>query len=313
MLDPTRPSNADVVFVSHAHVDHMPSAAGKNKILTSKETAHLALRRGYDLGETVTQLEGFELFDSGHILGSRGILVDGEIFYTGDFSSRQRAFLQQGKAPKCRTLIVEATYGRPGYAFPPAKNVVEQVNRLISELYEKGIPVALMGYPLGKAQILSHLFSSWAPAFAHIRVSEMNSAYSDLGVPVGKNFEDYSETAGPKKLGRGPWVLISPVYNSRAEFVRRLKNDYGAVTIAFTGWSVEPGYRFAMGADYSFPLSDHCDFNELVKLVQASEAEEVHTVHGFATEFAAYLRRLGYDAEPLTGSQQSMTEFVGEG
>lgn len=312
VLDPVRPPSADLVFVSHAHIDHMPVGSGTNRILTSRETAYLASKRGVKFGETFTDLEGYELYDSGHILGSKGLLVDGEIFYTGDFSTRPRAFLKAGKIPSCHTLIVESTYGRPEYVFPSAKSVAEQVNRLISEMYEKGIPVVLMGYPLGKAQVLSHLFSSWEPIYVHADVSEMNRAHSQLGVPVGSNFEICSGPRGLNRLSSRPWVLISPVYSPRADFIRRLKNEYGAITIAFTGWSIEPGYRHAMGADYSFPLSDHCDFNDLVKLVEASEPEKVYTVHGFAAEFSNHLRKLGYDAEPLIGSQRSMSEFVGE-
>ena len=49
-------------------------------------------------------------------------------------------------------------------------------------MYDKGIPVLLMGYPLGKAQLLTELFGHWDPLYVHDSVYKMNSIYSKLGV-----------------------------------------------------------------------------------------------------------------------------------
>jgi putative mRNA 3-end processing factor len=51
--------------------------------------------------------------------------------------------------------------------------------------------------------------------------------------------------------------------------------------------------------DYSIPLSDHCDYDELVEVVKKSGAEKIYTVHGFVEEFAASLSKMGFDAQPL--------------
>ena len=51
--------------------------------------------------------------------------------------------------------------------------------------------------------------------------------------------------------------------------------------------------------NYSIPLSDHCDYNELIELVKKSEAEKVYTIHGFVDEFAMDLNKLGFTAQPL--------------
>ena len=47
------------------------------------------------------------------------------------------------------------------------------------------------------------------------------------------------------------------------------------------------------------PMSDHCDYKELVDAVKQCRPEKVYTFHGFAAEFAKSLRQMGYDAEPV--------------
>jgi putative mRNA 3-end processing factor len=288
---------------------HQPTK--DTKIVASEETVGLARQRGYELGRPSTDDHGVDLVDSGHILGSRGLLIDGETFYTGDFSSRGRAFLAGAQPLKCRTLIIESTYGRADYHFPPTKAVIESAQRLIGQLFDRGVPGVLLGYPLGKAQLLSHYFSSWAPVYLHEAVERMNQAHRDLGIPLGEAFRtlpaDHEST-----LGRGPWLLIAPTQHGRSEFVRTLKARFGVVTIGFTGWALESTYQLARGLDHALPLSDHCDFAELLAFVKECAPEKVYVVHGFAAEFAAQLRRLGYDAVALNGPQRFLSEYVRE-
>lgn len=54
-----------------------------------------------------------------------------------------------------------------------------------------------------------------------------------------------------------------------------------------------------MGLDYVMPVSDHCDYNELVAAVKQCNPEKVYTFHGFASEFAKSLKDMGFDAEPI--------------
>ncbi len=107
-LDPNKSTDTDVTFVSHAHMDHLHTPQNGERVLTSHETSKLAGARGYKM-QNYESLDGFELIDSGHILGSKGLLIDDKIFYTGDVSMRDRAFLRGAKIPKCEILILEST------------------------------------------------------------------------------------------------------------------------------------------------------------------------------------------------------------
>jgi putative mRNA 3-end processing factor len=66
-----------------------------------------------------------------------------------------------------------------------------------------------------------------------------------------------------------------------------------------------PNFKFILGLDYCFPLSDHCDFNELVTVVEKCCPERVYTCHGFDNDFASTLRNLGFDATPIQRSAKS--------
>ncbi len=308
VLDPHTRVRADYTFVSHAHIDHMHTPSKSERIIASSVTNELAKARGYDLGDTVEAAEGVELLDSGHILGSRAIRIGDEVYYTGDASGRARAFLGKCKTRQARILVMETTYGTPDYVFPSTAKLVKEVNSLISSAYDRGNPVVLMGYPLGKAQLLSYYFSSWDPIFYHEAVAEMNRIHMEHGVPLkaGKRFDPSEDM---DRLPHGPWLMVSPMASGRSRLMAHLKKKYGAVLVAFSGWAMGSGYKYMMGADYSFPLSDHCDYQELLDLVQSVSPEMVYTVHGFAAEFARDLKKMGFSARPLAAYQSTLSDY----
>lgn len=302
LLDPHRKTNSHIVFVSHAHIDHLHKANTKDArslILASKETSLIAQERGYSLGNVIEEHPGFKLLNSGHILGSKGLVIDDEIYYTGDLSTRSRGFMQPAVLPQADTLIIESTFGRPEYVFPELTSIVHLVNTIISNCYDRGIPVVLMGYQLGKAQLLTQLFRHWEPMYVYDSIYRINCLYRDLGVKLNETlpFLD-AERRGKIKKGL-PWTLIAPLAHGGSKFVRSLKAKYNAVTIGFSGWAVSKGYKYMMGLDYALPMSDHCDFRELLTVVEKCRPKKIYTFHGFAVEFATTLQTLGFEAYAL--------------
>jgi putative mRNA 3-end processing factor len=304
-LDPRRAAKSDYSFVSHAHIDHVHNPDGNSKIVASKETVELAKVRGFNLKGAVDRIDGVDLVDAGHILGSRAILIEDSVFYTGDFSTRDRGFLKGSPGAKCDTLIMETTYGSPRYVFTDTDKIVSQVSHLIAECFHRCRPVVLTGYPLGKAQLITHLFRGWEPVYLHESVFNMNEAHIGMGVEIPRHNYCGLGAKQTSILKRRPWIMIAPASSARSQFIKTLREDYGALVIAFTGWAVDRRYSYMMGVDYAFDLSDHCDFNELVQLVKYCNPSKVYTVHGFAAEFAEHLKFLGFDAEPLEGIEQS--------
>ena len=304
-LDPKRAVDERINFVSHAHSDHLPAKNG-GTILSSHETSKIANLRGIKLENQVESIDSFSLIDSGHILGSKGLLID-DVFYTGDICTRDRGFLTGAKIPKCKTLITECTFGLPEFSFPSIVEIQKQVNQIISDLYSKGKPVILLGYQLGKAQTISQIFGHWDPLYYHDSVKEMNDLHRELGITL-KDTIGHSEAESKGLLEKKPWVMVAPMMSEKNAFIRHMKSKYGAVTIGFSGWAKSPRFAFGRRCDHSVPMSDHCDFNELTQMVVDSGAEQVYTVHGFVEEFANHLTKMGISAQPLR--EDSLDDFI---
>lgn len=311
-LDPRSSVDCDYIFVSHAHMDHLHRTKTKHdatKVITSVVTSKIAHTRGYELHNLCND-HSFQLLDTGHILGSNGLLIDDQLYYTGDISVRKRAFMNPAIIPKTKTLIIESTFGREDYIFPKTDNVIHEVNAIISEIYHQGRPVVLLGYPLGKAQVLTELFHHWDPLYAEDSIIEMNRLYSELGVDIS-TLKSYSLAEREGLLSRDrPWVLIAPLNSARNGFLEHLKRKYSPVTIGFSGWGIKSNFKYVLGLDYCFPLSDHCDFNELVTVVEKCGPERIYTCHGFDNEFASALRNLGFDATAVQTGTKSDKKMI---
>ncbi len=306
-LDPRKATDCDYTFVSHAHTDHLPRTKKRTnsnaKTIASTATSRIANRRGYDL-TNLCQDHGFELLDTGHILGSTGLLVEDDLYYTGDLSIRKRAFMEPAVIPKAKTLIIESTFGHEDYVFPRSESVIHEANLLISEMYSQGRPIVLLGYPLGKAQILTQLFAQWEPFFVEDSVYNMNRLYSELGVDISFHTSySLAEKEGLLSSDK-PWILIAPLNSTRNGFLDYLKRKYEPTTIGFSGWGIKPKFKYLLGLDHCFPFSDHCDYNDLISFVKRCCPEKVYTFHGFVDEFAHTLRCLGFDASSLKSKEE---------
>jgi putative mRNA 3-end processing factor len=303
--------DGDLVFVSHAHGDHLYDAP-PGTVLCSDLTARLAARRREDVPlEYRTDHPRVELLPSGHVPGSRAALVDdGErrFLYTGDVSTRDRFWLAGFEPVAADVLVVESTYGEPAYEFP-AQDVLE--DRIVSWFDEmQGTPLVCFGYTLGRAQEVQALVNRSARGdrgelYVTDAVRSINEVVEDAcDVSFGATRYDRGTDLG------GDDVLVLPSQTSRLDFVADIAEETGAVTAGFSGWAVDESYRFRAGLDAAFTLSDHCDYPELLDLVAAVDPEVVYTQHGFADELATAVRsELGIRAQALKRDQSTLGDF----
>ncbi len=293
------------VFVSHAHSDHI---GNHSETILSAPTAklmraRLAGRRIEHVLEfgVAADVRGLRvtLLPAGHILGSaQFFLEDGgdSLLYTGDFKLRPGLSAEPAQWRHAGTLIMETTFGLPRYRFPPTEEIMADIVRFCVESLDAGQTPVLLGYSLGKAQeILCALVRAGMKPMLHGAVFKMTEIYRKLrpDFPCGYEEFDPGQIAGK--------VLICPPGVVRASTIGRIENRRTAM---LTGWAVEPGARYRYGCDAAFPLSDHADYTDLLRYVELVNPERVLTLHGFASEFAADLRRRGLEAWALTGENQ---------
>jgi Cft2 family RNA processing exonuclease len=308
-LDPHRAQRGpERVFVSHAHADH--TAPHREVILTDATARLMRTRIGGQRSEHILPFgeprdfagpEGafrLTLLPAGHILGSAMILIeaDGEsLLYTGDFKL-QPGFAAEPCAPRhTDALVMETTFGRPEYVFPPADTVMAAVVAFCRVTLAAGVTPVLLAYSLGKSQeLLAGLAGADLPLALDESVWKMTKIYQECGW----HFPAHERLGHAGAQGK---VLICPPQLAHA--AARMAG--GPVRTAIvSGWAVEPGCRFRYGADAAFPLSDHADFPDLIAFVQRVAPRRVFTLHGFAADFAAGLRDRGYDARALSEAEQ---------
>jgi putative mRNA 3-end processing factor len=308
-LDSKAAIPASIYFYSHAHRDHLGTPAPNSKIVASRETVRLAKIQGVSLREAKEQ---DNIYRTGHVLGSTGILLEDSVYYTGDIAGRTRGFMPTATPVPCRVLIIEATYGKPKYRFPPITEVVDRANELIDAAFSQGVPVLLLGYPLGKCQLLTYFFSIWEPhLFISDDVERFNRAYRSFGVDLIKA-PSLEGALGSGGLTKTPWLGIAPLspYARRLKEVIRRTVGRPPLMVAFSGWGIDEGAAVRFGVDCVLPLSDHCDYEELLSYIKACNPEKVYTVHGYVHELAQRLREMGFDATPLGCHKEAGAVYI---
>ena len=292
-------------FVSHAHFDHL----GRHKtVVCSKGTAQLMAVRMpgkrreivLDFGEEHRLADNTQivLHPAGHIFGSAQILVKnhhGSLLYTGDFKLRPGLAAERCATPQADTLIMETTYGRPHYLFPPSDQVMADIVAFCRDAIEaKAVPV-LFGYSLGRSQeLLAGLSGAELPVMLHEKAWKMTRVYERLGMtfPLYRKF-DHGTAQGH--------VIIAPQQSPQSPWMRKIKS---ARTAAISGWALDRGAIYRYRCDAVFPLSDHAGFDDLLEFVRRVNPSRVFTVHGFAGDFARTLRQRGIEAWALGEENQ---------
>ncbi len=287
-------------FVSHAHSDH---SRRHHQALLTAETLELlpeprrprsALVAGYREPVPLGQATG-TLYPAGHMLGSAQLLFEHEgsrLLYTGDIKLLRGWDRPETFIPAADVLVMESTYGRPHFRFPDQAAVVEAIALWCRRALDSRASPVLLCQALGKAQDLMLMLAPYGFQFAlEERCLPAARAYEAAGVRL----PDWVPLNGEAD-GR---VVMAPPAGKEA--IRRLPRYRTALV---SGWACDPDFRRLFGADLHFPLSDHCDFDELLQLVARSGAQQVYTVHGFAEDFARHLRKRGLRAWALWSDEQ---------
>lgn len=288
-------------FISHAHTDH--ARRHKEALLTPQTLALIPEARrprgwrmlGYDeplrRGPATLTLQ-----PAGHMLGSAQLRFEHDdgttLLYTGDVKLRLVGG-RQTPVPKADVLVMESTYGRPHFRFGDPDSTVEAIARWCRRALDSRVTPVLLCHALGKTEEVMLALAPYGFAFAlESRCVPCARAYSLAGRPL----PDWVELNEDTQPGH---VVIAPPAGK--DEVRRLGRYRTALV---SGWAKDAEFSRLFGADTTFDLSDHCDFDELVELVERSGADQVYTVHGYTEDFARHLRKRGIRASALEATEQ---------
>jgi Cft2 family RNA processing exonuclease len=293
-----------VAVVSHAHADH---ARRHERTLATPSTARLLTQRQaagrclvpLPFGERTRYGEGWlTLLPAGHVLGSAQVLVEHaghRLLYTGDFKLRPSLTSETAEATRADTLVIESTFGRPQYRFPPAEEVLGRIEQFCRAALAAGETPVLFAYSLGKAQeLVAALGRTGLPLSVDPSVDAVCRVYRCCGVAL----PEYEVLRPGVDGGR---VLITPSQTRRSapfEAIERRRLAY------ISGWAMDRGAVYRFRCDAAFPLSDHADYDELLEYAERVQPARVYTFHGFTRELARDLRARGHKAFALDAPDQ---------
>jgi Cft2 family RNA processing exonuclease len=284
-------------FISHAHTDHM----GRHELAYCTPATAALYQKRY--GERPTRPMPFgeslvwggltlTTHPAGHVFGSAMLSIcDGvsTVLYTGDFKLRASATAEAAAPPRADVLIMESTYGEPRYRLPPRDETIAQLVATVQRILSDGRTPLVHAYVLGKAQEVTRILTTAGlRVVQHPLVHEISLIYRHCGCNLG---------AIERCDGHPPEdaVVIVPPRSQKAAVLPGLRRP---VSIAVTGWAVNPAWRWRLGADYAIPLSDHADFDELIECVERVAPRTIYCTHG-PPEFVELLRGKGHNAHPL--------------
>jgi len=301
-LDPAK--RKPFAVVSHAHGDHV--RRHECFLATPQTIALIRVRMGDALAQRGVALpygetyhgKGYwiRLYPAGHVLGSAMVHVTtdaGQSFlYTGDFKTRKGLAAEAIEIPRADTLVMETTFGRPNYVFPAFTETCLQLNEFCDQALRQGKTPVLLAYSLGKAQeVLKILAARSEVLMVHKTIAELNQVYDYFAIEM-------PETRRLDFLNMAGCIVVMP-----PTVLKKLPRKDCSIAMV-SGWGMDGSARYRFGVDAVVPLSDHADYPELLQFVKAVEPKAVYTMHGYAAEFAAELRRGGYEAWSLAGNDQ---------
>jgi putative mRNA 3-end processing factor len=297
------PSGAvENAVLTHAHSDH--ARRGATKYYSARSGVELVKARlgqkisisGHEYGEVFSiGPVKVSFHPAGHILGSAQVRLEhkGEVWVvSGDYKREPDPTCEPFETVKCDVFITEATFGTPAYKWDKTADLGKEIFAWWKENREQGKNSVVCAYSLGKTQRVLGVLSGLAerPIYLDPSATALTDCYRKEGVKLAGTI-CLSQATEPL---RGE-LVVAPSSFLRSERAWVLGEDF--LTAFASGWMAQGGgYGQASGYDHGFTMSDHADWDDLVRTVKESGAKTVYVQHRGVGALVRHLRGLGIEA-----------------
>lgn len=280
-LDPKEPVVEAVI--SHAHADH--AISGNQNVYCTKATQLFMQHRYKKFAaanfEIKNYKETFEMngvkisfYPAGHMLGSVMVLMEYQnvrYLYTGDYKIEPDTTCEAIEFVQADVLITETTFADQEVKHPDATEEIKKLNTVSSN-------IMLGAYALGKSQRLISLISEHCPdkkILVHHSIMPFVAIYEQIGIHLG-NYQVYDRKIMKQQLEGNVYLVPPMVFNS---YIRAIN----VVRVFATGWKY-----LQQGNGIHLYISDHVDWDGIIKTIEAVKPKEVWTLHGDGTQLQAH-------------------------
>jgi putative mRNA 3-end processing factor len=305
-IDPK--GSVERAVITHAHSDHARRGARQYFCTKSgRSLLHARLGRNiksmpYAFGEKF-QIGGVTLsfHPAGHILGSSQVRMEyqGEVWVaSGDYKRDPDPTCEPFEVVKCDTFVTEATFGTPAYVWDKGADLGREIFEWWSTNAGKGFNSVLFAYSLGKAQRVLGLLEPYATrkVICHSSATPLNECYREQGVKLTST--RCLSTVDTEERLEGELLLVPQSFLNTEQAL--ILGDHYKTAFA-SGW-MATDHR---GYDKGFLLSDHADWNDLLRTVQECGAKQVFVQHRGKGALVRELNRMGIKAFPDTALMRS--------
>jgi len=302
-IDPFRP--VERALVTHGHADHARS--GHTHVMATKQTLQImALRYGEEfarstqeavLGETLRIGDVAVRFaPAGHVLGSAQIAIETggtRLVVSGDYKRAADPTCLPFEVIPCDVFITEATFGLPVFRHPDAR---DEVRKLLASIAIFPDRAHLVGaYALGKAQRMMALLREEGfarPIYLHGAMEKLTAFYRDEGVAIGETIK-VAATDRPALKGE---IVICPPSAMQDIWSRKFPDP---VACFASGWMRVRARARQKGVELPLVVSDHADWDDLLRTIRETGAGEVWVTHGEGDALVHWCGTRGIAARPL--------------
>ncbi len=295
------PSGAvENAVITHAHSDHARRGSKKYfcvdsgiDLLRTRIGKHIDVR-GIPYREKF-RLNGVDIsfHSAGHILGSAQVRLEfmNEVWVvSGDYKREPDPTCAPFETVTCDVFVTEATFGTPGFVWNKGADLGREIFDWWQGNAKRGVNSVLFAYSLGKAQRVLGVLEPFAekPVYCHPAATPLNECYRAQGIRMAPTV--CLSRVESDRVFRGELLLV-PQSFLKSEGASILGGRYE--TAFASGWMAQ-GSR---GFDRGFLMSDHADWNDLLRTINESEAKRVYVQHRNGA-LVRHLRTLGLQAFP---------------
>lgn len=302
-IDPVRA--VDRAVITHGHSDH--ARPGHGHVLATQETLDMMrLRYGDNFaGSTQAIAYGEEVrigdvtvtcHPAGHVLGSAQMAVTSggiKIVASGDYKDAPDPTCTPFEVVPCDVFITEATFGLPVFRHGDAADEVHKLLASVALFPDRAHVVG--AYSLGKAQRVIALIRAAgydAPIYLHGAMEKITRYYASRGVALG----DLRMVKDVKKVDLAGTITLAPPSATSDVWTRRFPDP---VTAFASGWMRVRARAKQRGVELPLVISDHADWDGLLKTITATGAGEIWVTHGQEDALVHWCTQAGLIARPL--------------